>query len=393
MQIFKKTLLVLTTALCSLGASAQAQHACCQEAQQLGYRPYPYTFVQLQGGLGTTFTNKAFTDLLSPTASVGFGRFFGSAVGARLHVNAWESKGGFNSIEDTYKFKYVNTNADLLLNLTNLFSKRDNHLFNVILVGGVGLNYAWGNDDLDAILARPVTLLPTENTTNAWGEGKTRESLLSHNLRAGLLFDFNLAKHWNVGVEIDANSLDDRFNSKYNNSDDWMVTAQLSLTYKFGHKKPCQKREEPVIVPEPEPEPIVEPEPEPIVEPEPEPIVEPEPVVEPEPIVVVEEKPLKETIFYAIRESDPDQEAILNKVVAWHKEYPAKTITVQGYADKGTGTPQLNVGYAQKRAEKVAAALKAKGVAADNLAVSSYGDTVQPFAENDKNRCVIIEGK
>ena len=378
MRIFKKSLLALATMLCCISASAQ-NSASEQEAESLGYYPYPYNFIQVQGGVGTTFTNKAFTDLLSPTASIGVGRFFGSAVGARLHVNAWESKGGFTSIEDTYKFKYVNTNADLLINLTNLFSKCDNHRFNVIFVGGLGLNYAWGNDDMDAILARTAGL-PTESTVNAWGEGKSRESLLSHNLRAGLLFDLNLSKKFNIGIEVDANSLDDRFNSKYNNSDDWMVTAQLSLTYKFGHKK-YEKRSvpaTPVIIPEPEPEP------EPIVEPEPEP--EPVPVVEPD-------EPLNETLFYAIRESDPDPEAILNKVAAWCKKYPAKTVEVAGYADKGTGNAKLNKMYAQRRADKVVASLLAKGVPADQIKATSYGDTVQPFSENDRNRCVIIVGK
>ena len=119
--------------------------------------------------------------------------------------------------------------------------------------------------------------------------------------------------------------------------------------------------------------------------------VVPAPVETPKPVVI--EEPIKETIFYAIRESDVDTQSIINRVVAWCKKYPNKKITVDGYADKGTGNPKLNVGYAQKRAEKVAAALQEKGVPASQMTIKSYGDTVQPFPENDKNRCVIIEGK
>jgi hypothetical protein len=37
--------------------------------------------------------------------------------------------------------------------------------------------------------------------------------------------------------------------------------------------------------------------------------------------------------------------------------------------------------------------LKKKGVPAGQIKSAAYGDTVQPFSENDKNRCVIIEGK
>ena len=373
MRIFK-TLIAAAALFAGLTANAQTCPGCA-EAQELGYKPYPHWFIQVQGGVGTTFTNRKFTDLISPTASVGFGRWFAPAVGARLHVNAWESKGGFKSIENTYKFKYVNTNLDLLVNLNNLFAKNNFHRLNFILVGGLGLNYAWGNDDLVAIKN-----LPAESTSNAWGKGLTRESLLSHNLRAGLMIDYNVAKHFSIGVEVDANNLDDRFNSKYNDADDWMVTAQLSLTYKFGFKK-CNHQ--------PAPEPVVireEPKPEPVVIPEPKPEPKPEPVV-------VKEEPLKETIFYLIRESNVDPKPILEKCAAWAKKYPNKTLTVQGYADKGTGNPKINVGYAKQRADKVAAGLEKLGVEKSRISVSSYGDTVQPFAENDKNRCVIIEGK
>lgn len=379
MRILKSFLLAVAVGLFSVSATAQDN-----KEKELDYKPYPHGFIQLQGGVGTTFTNVPLVDagspffsdksLISPTASIGAGAFFTPAVGARLHVNAWESKGGFRSIEDQYKFNYVNTNADLLINLTNLFSKKKYHTFNLILVGGVGLNYAWNNDDLDAILA---TQTPAESTCNAWGEGKSREDLLSHNLRVGLLADINLAKHWSLGVEVDMNSLDDRFNSKYNNSDDWMLTAQLSLTYKFGFKK--VKKEAPVapvVVKKEEPKPVVV-----------------EKKEEPKPVVVKKEEPLKEVLFYVIRGAEINPEAIINKAAEWGKEYPNKKITVSGYADKGTGNAKINMEYSQLRVDKVVESLKEKGIPASQIESKAYGDTVQPFAENDKNRCVIIEGK
>ena len=396
MRMIKTILAAAMFFVCGMATQAQ-ECSNCKEAQDLGYKPYPYGFVQLQGGVGTTFTDVNFTDLLSPTASVGFGYWFNSGVGARLHFNAWESKGGFNKWNngstalETYKYNYATGNFDLMLNLTNFISKKCNHKFNLILIGGVGLNYAWNNDDLQGLLANPA-VAPLNSTSNAWGEGTTREHLLNHNLRAGLLFDVNVAKHWNVGVEVDANSLDDRFNSKYSDRDDWMVTAQLSLTYKFGFKKPCAQKPAPVpapvVAPTPVPEPVVAPKPEPT----PAPVVEtPKPVETAKPAVV--EEPIKETIFYAIRESDVDNDAKINKVVEWCKKYPNKTINVSGYADKGTGNATLNKGYSEKRANKVVETLKSKGVPASQIKSAAYGDSVQPFAENDKNRCVIIEGK
>ena len=400
MRFLRNSLVAAVACLCTVSASAQTTEADYQEALKLGYRPYPYWFAQIQGGVGTTFTNKSFTDLISPTASVGFGRFFGSGVGARVDVNAWESKGGFKSIEPTYKFNYVNSNLDLLLNLTNIFSKSNHHLVDVILVGGIGLNYAWGNDDMDAILAS--TPLPAENTSNAWGKGKSRESLYSHNIRAGLLFDFNVAKNWSIGLEVDANSLSDRFNSKYNNSDDWMLTAQLGVTYKFGFKAP--RKPDPIIekkvvpvVEEKKPEPVEEKKEPEVVPP---PVVTP-PVVTPPPAPVVEEKipSIKEAIYYFESKTELDEsnspEAKIKRVADWAKQYPKGKLTVTGYADKGTGYASRNQMLSEKRAQTVAEALKEAGVPASQIVtVEGLGDTIQPFPENnDWNRCVIIEGQ
>lgn len=351
----------------------------CKEAQELGYKPQPYGFVQLQGGVGTTFTDVSALDLITPTFSVAGGYMFTPAVGARLHVNGYQSTGGFKTASDPlkYKYNYINTNADLMVNLTNIMSSKNNHALNLYFIGGVGLNYAWDNSEFESITAANKI---TSDITNAWGDNQTpRNSLLGHNLRAGLLADYNIAKNLSVGVEVDMNSLDDRFNSKFRNSDDWMLTAQLSVTYKFGFKKPCKPAPAPVVVEQPKPEP------------KPEPKVEPKPEPKPEPVVVKEE-PLKETFFYQIRESDPDPETLLTKIVAWCKKYPNKKISVDGYADKGTGNAQLNKGYAMQRANKVAKQLEERGVPKAQMIVNSYGDTVQPFDENDRNRCVIVVG-
>ena len=53
----------------------------------------------------------------------------------------------------------------------------------------------------------------------------------------------------------------------------------------------------------------------------------------------------------------------------------------------------MNKNYAELRAVKVADAIKAKGISADRITVMSFGDTVQPFANNDDNRCVIVVGE
>ena len=118
----------------------------------------------------------------------------------------------------------------------------------------------------------------------------------------------------------------------------------------------------------------------------------PDPVPVSRPSQVVEE-PYKDVLFYAIRDSEIDPESIISAAAAWGKKYPNKTITVSGYADKGTGNAKLNQMYSQRRTDKVVDMLKKKGVPASQIKAAAYGDTVQPYSENDKNRCVIIEGK
>ena len=260
---------------------------------------------------------------------------------------------------------------DLMLNLTNLFSKTNNHALNVILLGGVGLNYAWDNDELKALN------LPADRVPLAWDDNH-----LSHNLRAGLRLETNMQKALGLSLEVNANSLDDRFNSKTNDRDDWMFTAMLGLSYRFGHK--AAKKEPAVVV---LPREIVE-----EIEVE-------EPVMtlvkEKRPVVKTRKENLHKEVFYAICVSQNESPSIIMQEIAdFMAKNPDAKIQVVGYADKGTGTPSLNVMYAKRRADTFKKDLVEKyGCNADNIVTDSKGDTVQPFAENDKNRCVIVDGE
>lgn len=337
-----------------------------------------YSYVEAQGGVQMTATNAPMDKLITPTAALSFGHYFTPAVGARLHVNAWQSKAGIINGE-YYKWNYVTPDLDLMLNLSNIICPGKTHPLNVILLGGVGLNYAWDNDELKALNADPreVPLM--------WDKNR-----LSHNLRAGLRLETNPAKPLGLSLEVNANSLDDRFNSKTNDSDDWMFTAMLGVSFRFGHKY-CQCKKAP------EPAPVVKPEP----KPEPKPVVvekktEPKPVVKTEKKAVVKQEAVKlhKEVFYQIRENTDEQPATAIKEVAdFMKNHKDAKITVVGYADKGTGNAQLNKMYAQKRAQQFKDDLVKKyGCDAARISVDSKGDTVQPFAENDKNRCVIVDG-
>lgn len=343
-----------------------------QEANETkDYKPFPHMFVGVQGGAQTTWTNYDQLKLVTPTASVYFGAWFTPVIGARLHVNGLWNKGGYDTGEDfRYNYKYVTPNLDLMLNLITLFGKKDYYPINLYLIGGIGVNYAWDNDD--AYARRDVMPM-------AW-----KDHRLSHNGRAGLMLDVNLTKHWSMNLEVDANSLSDRYNSKIGGRDDWSMTAQLGLTYKFGFKK--NKKE---------PEPVVEPEPEP----------------EPEPVWatridtiwyddvqykdVTADREIKKEIFFGLKEDGVSQDQVqISAVAEFLKGVKDGEITITSYADKGTGNPKLNMGYSKKRAESTKKALIEKGVDPNMIkSVEWKGDTVQPYPDdNDKNRLSVITG-
>lgn len=214
----------------AVGCFAQglANDARDAQAQKQGYYSQPYAFVQAQGGLNSTLTSG---NIMKPTFSIAGGYMFTHAVGLRLHINGMNSKNDFDSIDNIYQFKYINSNLDLMVNLTNL-GKKPNGPFNVYLVAGAGLIYCWNNEEF-ARIARTGVI--KEDISNAW-INKAHKDLISHNIRAGLLFDYDIMKNVSVGAEFDFNNVSDRFDSRYSGSSDWMATGQISVTYKFGHK-------------------------------------------------------------------------------------------------------------------------------------------------------------
>ena len=344
---------VLAAAVLALGVSVPAV-AQTTEDDGLDYKPYPHMFVGVQGGAQTTFTNYDNLKLITPTASVSFGAFFTPVVGARLHFNGWQNKGGFKDATQDFKYdyKYATSDLDLMLNLSTLFGKKNYYPLNVYLIGGIGLNYAWDNDDAYA----NKNLMPLAY----------KNDRLSHNARVGAMLDWNLMKNLSLNLEVNANSLGDRYNSKTNGKDDWQLNAQVGLAVKFGYKKKEVKEEWATRV---------------------DTIWYDDVAYTPR----VEDGTITWNVFYEIRESDfNDPDAQLANIGAFLKDHRECKVTIKSYADVQTGNPKINMGYSQQRSEKAVKALVDAGVDPSIIKAEYFGDTVQPFAENDKNRVSII---
>ena len=362
----KKILFLAAMGLLTSGA-VQAQDCC-----KAGGKLKSYSYLEAQGGVDWTTTNAKIDKLLMPIGAVSFGHYFTPVVGARLHVSGLQAKGRFESLDQNYKWNYITSDADLLINLSNLFSCNYNRALNVIFVGGVGLVNAWDFDELNQLVDANPALAPL-----AWD----KHNHFSHNLRAGLRLETNVTKPFGVSLELAANNMNDRFNGKTNTADDWMISGMIGLSWRFGHKydKPRQivrQVEEEVWITVPDT--II--------------------VKEKRPVEKMEKKSIKETVFFKICQSNADKAAGIDEAIKdianLMKTSDDAKFTVTGYADKGTGTPAINKRYAKQRAEGVANKLtKEHGIDASRMTVDSKGDTVQPFEENDKNRCVIVTGE
>ena len=345
-------------------------------ADQLDYKPAPYMFVGLQGGAQTTFTDFKLSKLITPTASVSFGAFFTPVIGARLHVNGIWDKGGIKTNGEsnfTYDYKYLTSDIDLLVNLSTLIGKNDYYPWNVYLIGGTGLTYAWDNGDLrKSAMSTPTT----------W-----KKNYLSHNLRVGAMVDYNLNKHWSVNLEVSANNLSDRFNCKLSHADDWKLTAQLGVAYKFGFSKKVHTA--PVVV-----APVEEFVGDKNAETTAAKLDVPKAEKKAEPAPVAAVTTIQDDVFFDIRSSEirPSEKAKIDKIIKWLKDNPKAEATVTGHADAGTGNTSLNAKYAKDRAEAVAKYMKSAGIEASRLKVDSKGDKVMPYGDNEKSRVAIIVG-
>ena len=367
--------------------------ASAQEADKTVNVFNPHWYVQAQIGGQYTLGEIGFGKLLSPNAQLGVGYNFNKVVGARLSFNAWQSKAGQKVISDgattTYKWKwnYIAPMVDATFNLTNLFCEYNpNRLVEVGVFGGIGANIAWGNNEAkdakEAILATPgsknlegydKTAMPLENL---WTGSKTRFVA-----RVGANVDFRVSDRVKLGVELSANTLSDKYNSKKAGNPDWYFNALVGVKVALGETHTTK------VIPAPKPvEKIIER----IIE---KPAPAPAPKTETKQEAVDEN--FRRDIFFPIGNSNiaKSQTTKIAEIVTFMKENPDAKITLTGYADKGTGSAAFNDKIAARRAQTVYNTLAAKGVAKSRMIKKSMGSRVQPFEENDMNRVTICIAK
>ena len=351
-----------------------------QDAPKTEYVFNPHWYVQGQIGAQYTLGEVKFGDLISPNIQLGVGRQFTPIWGARFSINAWQSKAGINEYswadgaktgKEKYDWKYIAPMIDGTLNLSNaLCGYNPNRTVNVGLLAGIGLNVGFSNDDAVALAAtHKEHNHGSENLDYAWDGTKVRFVG-----RLGANVDFRINDAWSLGIEANANVLSDNYNSKKAGNCDWYFNALVGVRYNIG--KTYSTR---TITP---PAPV-----EKVVERIVEKIVEVPAKTEER----VKGGKLRREVFFTIGKNKISQDGFnkIQEVVDFMKKYPEATVTVTGYADRGTGSAKFNDRIAARRADVVETELVNRGIARDRIVKSSKGSRVQPFNDNDMNRVTI----
>ena len=372
----KKVILSCLMLMGALSVSAQEQKGTTE------YVFEPHWYVQIQPlGLQYTTGEVDFGDLLSYNVQAALGRQFSPVIGARLALNAWQGKAGYdlekNNLDpNTWKYTYFSPTIDLTFNLSNLiagFNPNRKVNFGAFIGGGVAFRSA-ANDDAEAIKTK------VDHLANVMGATKQftpmpEDFMKSATLlvgQAGLTADFKVSEAVSLGLEFNANITGDKMNHKdAGNPDSYfnlLAGAKINLGPTYSTR----------FIPAPEPEiRYVEKIVEKIVE-----VPAPAPVVE----------PLRRDIFFLINKTDiRESEAYkIQDIVDYLNAHATAKVAITGYADAGTGNDRINDRLAAGRADAVVKSLiNDHGISADRISYDSKGSRVQPFAENDLNRVSI----
>lgn len=334
----------------------------------------PSLYLQLQGGAGFDHGDAKFTELISPAAQVALGYQFCDAWALRLAATGWQAKNTSPATSTIYGHKFVQPMLDLVLDLGTAFAGwNPDRVFNPYIYVGAGSAIGLENGDA-------IGLAKSERFMKLWEPTKFMWAT-----RSGLGADIRLAKRLSLNLEFNGNiypeSFDSKLNKEFESGGDWRFNAFAGLKFHFGKRSPRAKA--PVYVPVNRPAEKYEP------------ATTPKKAVTEEP---VEEKPYEGPAIYQGADVDiffdlnksviRDTEiSTMNRLVSFMRNNPGAQVKLDGYADRGTGTPEINQELSEQRVAAVRQYLVSRGIDASRVTVEAHGDTVQPFS-GEKNRVV-----
>lgn len=373
---------IILTSLFAVGCiSASAQQEVKKEEV---FQPHWYGGVQV--GMQHTLGEIDWSDLNSLNAQLTAGYQFTPIWGARIALDGFQSKAGTakyvaNPLSKQYQWSwnFIAPTVDATFNVTNaLFGFNPDRKVDFSVFAGIGANFAWGNDEAkdahNAIQKEPAFQNAVKIDKSCPNRLLWEDSKAFFVSQFGADVDYNINRNLSLGLEFSSNMVGDAYNSKKAGNIDWYFNTLLGVKYKFGEttkvryttiEDPCPARVE---------------------------YIHDTIYVQIEAPAKDMKEPIRRDIFFVLRGTKIDDAQLpkIQDLVSYLYKYPESTISITGYADRGTGNPRINVGYADKRAKAVANMLAEKfGIARSRMIVTSKGDTEQPFSENDSNRVSI----
>jgi len=391
-----KTRIFLFSLLLGFSVQIFAQESQVYVSQDPGYKTnFKHSaagenwFVNLSGGgqiynIQDAINGVGMGSRISFIPAVAVGKWFSPYWGIRLRgdglsVNSYYPDNGVKQAND-----YFNAHIDAMWNLTNYWGVYSpTKLFNLTPYVGLGWahRFALGND---AAGSPQSTYFSTDY--------KRYSDAFSIN--GGFQFGFRLSSRFNLDFDLGVAFVGDYFDriSGRHGENDNILHAMGGLTINLGkttfdevepmdfalvndlnNKINALRQENDLLSKRP--------------------VSCPEcPQCPPQQIVKNEINYVPNVVFFRLNSSKVDANQLISvyNTAAFVKETSQK-INVIGYADKGTGTSQYNLGLSEKRAKAVAKELTTKyNVPTEKITIQWKGSDEQPYPQNNWNRVVIM---
>ena len=323
----------------------------------------PHWFLQAQGGAAYDVGEATFSQLLSPAVQLSLGYQFSELLGVRGSVNGFWARNRYAYPEAKYSWNFLQGTVDATLNLTSLLlgsnPSRNTHAY---AFAGLGVSYSFNNDEAVEADKRYGIDFQKLWPSSRWNPV----------VRAGLGIDYFVTDRVAVGAEAGAHMLPDHFNSKHGrgNNRDWhfhaLVGVKFTIGPRYGRTEPRYEQVEPPKTVEP---------------------VKVDSFID----VPIEKISFNVNIHFVINQSiiRSNQIPKLTRLLRYLGEHPKAFVRLSGYADKETGTPEINLRLSRERAQVVSQYLQDAGIEEWRIRRFAKGDRVQPFDIPEDNRVCI----
>lgn len=377
--MLKRTLTLGTLLVLAIVASAQMLIQPNTAGERREIKPavpffIPHWYVKAQGGVAYDVGEANFSQLLSPSIQFALGYKFNEYFGLRGSFSGLWAQNRYSYPEKKYSWNFFQPALDAEFDLTTLIlGKNPERMTNVYAFAGFGVAYSFNNDDvIDArdefiksykYYNSPLVEMQPNYFEKAWSSSRWNPVV-----RFGLGADYQISDQIAIGAEVNANMLPDHFNSKKGKSDnkDWHFNALVGIKFTIGKS---HGRLDPVY----EEAPVTRAVASKFVD------------------VPIEKISFNVNIYFLINQSiiRSNQIPKLTALLKYLNEHPRAFIRLSGFADKETGTPEINMRLSIERSQVVSKYLQDKGIEEWRIRRFAKGDKVQPFDIPEDNRVCI----